>query len=481
MNRKDLFSAFFWRESPHGQLKVFELSTLTYGTASASFLAIRTVRRLAEDEADSFPVGSEIVLRDFYVDDLLTGASTLQEALEINEQANALLSKEGFELRKWSSNHPSLRDAEGPHSKEFNLTENRINETKALGISWNCEADIFRFDNLGLHPSLQRLTKRVVLSRIALIFDPLGWLWPSIVIACILMQEIWRSKVNWDESLPNELHTRWKHYESKLQILSSIEVPRKVIAFSDVRRIEIHGFSDASQHAYGACVYIRTTSNERHIRSHLLCSKSRVAPLKTLSIPRLELCGALMLAQLVEKVLKSLPFAPDSIYYWTDSYIVLCWLRSCSRQWTPFVANRIAEIQRFTSVKNWRHVPGSQNPAYSLSRGVMPDLLHKLKIWWNGPPWLSLDEHEWPIRDFDVPDVELPELRSVTLAAEVKAERWDLFEQFSKLHRLIRVTAFCLRFIQNCKIKKASRSRVDNIESVQSLSVNKLEEAKNVS
>ncbi|XP_018401738.1 PREDICTED: uncharacterized protein LOC108778911 [Cyphomyrmex costatus] len=197
----------FWRNAPQDELRIFELLTLTYGTAPASFLAIRTIRKLAEDEINSFPVGSKTILRDFYVDDLLTGASTLQEALEIKTQTIELLKRGGFELRKWSSNSSSLRDAQGTHKKRFILA--------------------------GDH----------------------GLLGPSIVIAKIIMQELWRAKVDWDESISHELHTRWKEYEHKLQSLGSIEISRKVITSDDVQVREIHGFSDASQQAYGAFMY----------------------------------------------------------------------------------------------------------------------------------------------------------------------------------------------------------------------------------
>lgn len=148
----------FWRDSPRDELKTYELLTLTYGMAPASFLAIRTIRKLAEDEENSLSIGSRIV-RDFYVDDLLTGSSTLQEASEIKRQTIELLRKGGFELTKWSSNHSSLRDVEYRHKKEFGLVADHSNETRTLGVTWNCEADLFKFISIGHHPPLERPTK----------------------------------------------------------------------------------------------------------------------------------------------------------------------------------------------------------------------------------------------------------------------------------------------------------------------------------
>jgi len=180
----------FWRESPQEDLKTFELFTLTYGTAPASFLAIRTIHKLAADESGLYPIGSKIALRDFYVDDLLTCASTLQEPLEIKQQTIKLLKKGGFELTKWSSNQDSLRDVEGSHEKEFKLGVDHNSQTRALGVSWDCNWDVIKFISIRQHPPLKRPTKRIILARIALIFDPLGLLGPSVIIAKLLMQKL---------------------------------------------------------------------------------------------------------------------------------------------------------------------------------------------------------------------------------------------------------------------------------------------------
>ncbi|XP_067206332.1 uncharacterized protein [Linepithema humile] len=471
----------FWRKSSQDDLKTFELLTFTYGTAPASFLAIRAIRKLAEDEAKSYPIGSRIVLRDFYVDDLLTGASTLQEATEIKKQTIELLKGGGFELTKWSSNHSSLKDIGVPHKKEFNLTLDYNNETRALGIVWNCDSDVFKFISIGHQIPLENPTKRSILSRIALVFDPLGLLGPSVIIAKLLMQELWRTKIDWDESISNELYTLWREYECKLQILSRIEISRKVITYDTTQGIEIHGFSDASQQAYGACIYVRSISINGQPENHLLCSKSRVAPLKALSIPRLELCGALLLAQLTKKVLDSLPFKVDFIHLWTDSQIVLCWLRSCSRQWTPFVANRIAEIQRLTNVDDWKHVPSQDNPADLLSRGVMPDLLHNSEIWWHGPSWIKLDKDEWPSESFHASNVQLPEGRATVLTAKIETKSLhDVFDRFSKYIKLIRVIAFCFRFSKNCKLKTNALQSNDakGVDTIQALTTEELEQSR---
>jgi len=207
------------------------------------------------------------------------------------------------------------------------------------------------------------------------------------------MQDLWRLRIDWDESIPLDLLTRWQRYENELQDLRDISIPRRVISLDQPIYLEMHGFSDASEIACGACIYMRATSPNGEHSTHLLCSKSRVAPLKSISIPRLELCAAVLLAQLVNKVLKCFHCRIDAINLWTDSTIVLSWIQSCSRTWATFVANRVTEIQLLTPTQYWHHVKSEENPADSLSRGVMPKALAALHLWWSGPSWLSRDKN----------------------------------------------------------------------------------------
>lgn len=376
-----------WRDSTENPIKTFELTTVTYGTASASFLAIRSLRKLAEDNSHRFPIGSKTVLNDFYVDDLVTGANTLQEAMNIKRETNQLLLDGKFELRKWMSNEPALQDDQlAANHKEFILSVDKDCETRTLGISWSCNSDEFKFNSVNYLPPLKNPTKRSILSRIALIFDPLCLLGPVTLVTKTIMQDIWRLRIDWDESLPLEAITKWRRYEAELQDLQQLRIPRWTLAIDQPSVLELHGFLDASEIAYGACIYLRAVSTRGRCSARLLCSKSRVAPLKSLSLPRLELCAALLLAQLANKVLKCLTCRVDSIYLWTDSSVVLSWIQSCSRMWNSFVANRVGELQQLTAIQDWHHVRSADNPADLLSRGVMPASLANLGLWWTGLP-----------------------------------------------------------------------------------------------
>jgi len=352
-------------------IKIFELTP---------FLAIRSLRRLAEENSERYPVASRIALRDFYVDDLITGADTLQEAVKLKEEMAQLMREGKFELRKWSSNEPSLQHEQSVTGQgEFRVSDDKTSERHTLGIIWNCTSDTFKFSYLTCTSTLENPTKRSILSRIASIFDPLGLLGPVTLVAKTIMQDMWRLKLDWDESMPLDLNTKWKRYEGELQFLRNLTIPRLVTTTSHHIRLELHGFADASETAYGACIYFRATSANNKHSTYLLCSKSRVAPLKSLSLPRLELCAALLLAQLVDKVSKCLSCRIDSISLWTDSTIVLSWLQSCSRTWSTFVANRVGEIQQLTPAQYWNHIRSEYNPADPLSRGVMPNSLITLK------------------------------------------------------------------------------------------------------
>jgi hypothetical protein len=200
------------------------------------------------------------------------------------------------------------------------------------------------------------------LKNIAQIFDPLGLSGPCIIQAKIILQKLWLQKLDWDDPLPSGLHSIWDSFRKQLVELRNLDIPRYVSSKDSVK-IELHGFADASQNAYGACVYIRVQDSGGKVSVKLLCSKTRVAPLKQQSMPRLELCAALLLARLVHKITNEAKIEPSNKTYWSDSTIVIGWLQLQSNKLQVFVANRIAEIQRLTKVSDWRHVPTDQNPA----------------------------------------------------------------------------------------------------------------------
>lgn len=329
-----------WREKPTDDIKCIELQTVTYGTKSAPYLATRCLVQLANDESINYPLASKAILSQCYVDDILAGADSVKEVLQLRDELVNMLNLVGFKLHKWCSNEASVLK---PILQIHETSDVHINKdhssNKVLGISWNPHSDEFKIA-IPLASNLSTPTKRYVLSCIAQMFDPLGLIGPVVVIAKILMQRIWSSKIDWDDQLPTELTARWNLFAQNLLHLSNLTIPRYLFFSKTFVEIQLHGYSDASLSAYGAALYLRAIYSDQTVSSTLLCSKSRIAPLKTVSLPRLELCGAVLLARLTHRILSVLSFKISKVILWTDSQIVLCWINASPSRWTTFVANR---------------------------------------------------------------------------------------------------------------------------------------------
>jgi hypothetical protein len=331
------FQRILWRNTPNQPINTYELTTVTYGTAAAPYLATRCLQQLIEDEAGSYPEAPKLAKDGFYVDDLITGTDDVDTALSMQQDFMDMLRKGGFNLRKWSSNHPALLSHLPPEDVEKQLLVNVRNERviKALGV-------------LMYHVTIKpdpAFTKRSVLKVIASIYDPLGLLSPIIIQCKMFLQQLWQLKVTWDEPLPPEFQEQWQQIQRTLPNIQSIQIERLVISPHQMTKLELHGFADASEAAYGACLYIRSVDVLGNITSKLLCSKSRVAPLKRLSLPRLELCAAMLLADMYQASLKALKLSFNKTKFWTDSMVVLAWLRSPAVRWKTFVANRVSHTR----------------------------------------------------------------------------------------------------------------------------------------
>ncbi|GFX35063.1 integrase catalytic domain-containing protein [Trichonephila clavipes] len=329
------------------------------------------------------------------MDDLLSGADTPNNAISICKDIAHVLSTRGFHLRKWNSNSTEYLAQFSEHSShdarvEFSKDSNE--SSKVLGLFWNSSNDTF-----GFQPSLELtppLTKRRILSESSKIFDPLGLLSPCTVFMKIFYQKLWLTKTDWDSPIPQQLTEDWLRFQKAFNAINYLTVPRWVILTAD-NIVELHGFADASSLAYAAAIYCRQKHNGK-IKVQLLVSKTKVAPVKQVSIPRLELCGAHLLSKLFKLVLRTLKYYTFDVFAWTDSKIVLSWLSGHPRQWKTFVANRTSEIIEVLPTKHWRHVPSKENPADIASRSIDPKCLPDCTLWWQGPPWLRLETSSWP-------------------------------------------------------------------------------------
>ncbi|XP_070075719.1 uncharacterized protein [Drosophila takahashii] len=294
------YQRIVWRENESTPIKHYELSTVTYGTSSAPFLAVRVLDQLANDHQHEFPTAARILKEQFYVDDVLTGAPTEEELIHNQKELIQLTKCAGMELGKWVSN--SSRIADRATSTTEVQGKGSTPTSKVLGIHWDPEEDTLSY-KVCLAPNPDN-TKRQVLSDVARIFDPLGILSPVVVQFKILFQELWLLDLGWDTELPPKIADWWNKCRNDLHILRELRLPRFVENNGD--HIELHGLSDASIKAYSAVIYSRVVRADGTVSVSLIAGKTRVAPLKQQSLPRLELCGALLLSRLILSVKDSL-------------------------------------------------------------------------------------------------------------------------------------------------------------------------------
>lgn len=329
------------------------------------------------------------------------------------------------------------------------------NSVKVLGLHWDTSADTF-----GYHTSQRQTSysKRGVLSTIARLFDPIGSLGLLMMWAKSFMQELWNDKLDWDAALPKHLCMVWDQFLTELPSIQDISIPWH-IDINTSSEIQLLGFADASQKGYPATIYLRVIHLSGEISVHFVSCKTKVAPKKTakheesLTIPRLELCAALLLAQSMSHVndVLSSKIKITRLLAWTDSSIILSWLTAEQRFFKIFVTNRVEKIHSLLPQGKWFHVSTRLNPADPSSRGLLPVDMAKSQLHWKGPDFITLSEDQWPASNFTILNVQdLPEVKKTMSLALVtqNVQKIDcLLSRFSSLSKLQRVLAYVLRFV----------------------------------
>lgn len=316
-----------------------------------------------------------------------------------------MLSSGGFEIREWASNYLSALDhlpqTARSDSAELWLNQNRPDPVEgALGLSRHCASDTLGYRHRPI--AYQTLTMRNVYKVLASQYDPLGYIIPFTTRAKVLLQQLWVNNKQWDQPIATgDLQKAWKVWESELSDLVHISYPRwyngdNPHVSCEVKVRELHIFCDASERAYGSVAYFKTVNQSGETDVSFVMARSRVAPLKQLTIPRLELSAALTGAQLSKRINSELTVTIDRTYLWSDSTVVLTWLQSESCRYKVFVANRIVEILELTLASEWRYVDSKQNPADDITRGnPLRDLTNAYR-WHKGPEFLHLYPSQWP-------------------------------------------------------------------------------------
>lgn len=360
-------------------------------------------------------------------------------------------------MHKWCANDAALLEGI-PIDKQEKQIDFQIHggkdAVKTLGLLWNPVDDNFFFSVKPFKNDNDRWTKQKVLSEIAKLFDPLGLLGPTVVLAKIIMQELWKSGIGWNDELPPHLMSQWTKLRNEFYELADVQVPRRV-TINEVVNWEIHGFADASAKAYGCCIYLRSVKQDGTAEMFLLCGKSRVTPIKEaerkddqnpaeMTMPRLELCAARLLAEQTTKVNKALDIPVNRVVLWSDSQIVLSWLQFMKPDTPIFVTNRVTQIRELTNKFEWKYVPTKSNPADKISRGLQPKVLKQCELWWKGPSFL---------RAADIGSVVMLCEKIIPADDQVMCT----IKKFSDFRKLERIFGYVTRFVENCRAKVDER------------------------
>lgn len=368
---RDVLRFLWWeRDDLDGPLKHYRMTTLLFGGVWSPSAAAFALQRVAEDNQESFSDDAiHTVNQNFYVDDCLKSVPTEEAAIALTAELRDLLARGGFKLTKWLSNSKSVMKSIPTNERakslhELDLDVDDLPRERALGVLRDVEEDCFTFDaRAGKKPT----TKRGILSMTSSVYDPLGFASPFVLKAKAIFQESCRRKLDWDERIPTDLAEQWCRWQDDLPLLSKLTIPRclKSSAAGSSPVIQLHHFSDASELAYGAVSYIRMNNESR-----LVMSKARLAPIKLITIPRLELLAAVTATELDQHIKHHLEMPIDETFFWTDSTIVLHYINNKDRRFQTFVANRITKIHERSECSQWRYVDSASNPADDVSRGL---------------------------------------------------------------------------------------------------------------
>ncbi|XP_051992616.1 uncharacterized protein LOC127650972 [Xyrauchen texanus] len=418
---------FLWRDLERERNPyIYEWRVLPFGTTCSPCCATYALQRHVKDHHEGNEDVADSVLQSFYVDNCLQSLRTIDQAKQLIDKMRLVLSTGGFEIRQRASNYPEvighLPTEARSESCELWLTVNKTDpQESTLGLSWHCSSDKLGYKHYQL--SSDQPTMRNIYRVLASQYDPLGYILPYTTCAKILVQALWINKRGWDDPIEREMLQRWQEWVSELQYPPQVCMPRGYFPLClepDKGSIELHVFCDASEKAYGSVAYMHLQDNKGGIHTSFVMARSRVAPKKQLSIPRLELCGALAGAQLDNLLLTELTLLIQNTVLWTDSTTFLTWIQSESCHYKVFVGTRIAEIQELTKVDSWRCVASDLNPADYITRGKPLQELSKPCQWNEGPYFLQQSAEYWPVQPSSLTnESEKSELRQTFLCAHI--------------------------------------------------------------
>ena len=449
INDRDYLRFFWWDNGDlDTQPKVYRMTVHLFGACSSPSVANFALKQTALDGVDTFSESAcNVVDQNFYVDDCLISEDDLQALIKVTKEVKDLCKSGGFNLTKFVSPH---RDFAKHFPDDFSVGIEKVSDSgehsvqkKVLGVIWDLKEDALCISmKAGSVPK----NKRQLLSSIASIFDPLGIVSPLVLEGRLLLQEACRLNLDWDDNFEGNLKIGVEMWIAKQEKCGSVSVSRcyKPLFMRDITVWELHIFSDASQKGYGVVVYLRLKDLAGHIWCSFVIGRARVGPLKSISIPRLELTAATFAIRLRQAVTSALSVEFNRVVMWTDSTVVLRYIRNDSLKLQTFVANRVAIIKDGSEVKDWRFVDGDLNPADDASRARQTDR------WCEGPGFLLRDEEHWPV---DPLDLSCTDITGLEVKKPLKVETVSLtppcsklISHFSSWQKLVRIVAIFRKF-----------------------------------
>lgn len=438
---------FLWRNGDRTrEPDVYQFNVMTFGSKCSPSSAQFVKNTNASEYEIEYPRAAMSIIDNHYVDDMLDGARSVEEAIKLINDVKFVHSQAGFEIRNFKSNSKEVLSAIGEtvDSNKVDLVDGNADVERVLGMFWETTTDCFRFSlkYTKIQPDIlngnKMPTKRQLLSLVMSLYDPLGLISYYVIHAKCLLQDVWKTKIRWDEVLPDHLEEKWKRWIELLPQVERLQIPRwysKKLATETTN--ELHIFVDAGEDAFAALVYIRIADDDS-VECSLVSSKAKVAPIKYLSVPRKELMAAVLGSRLVNSVENGLSLKITRRVIWSDSITVLTWLHSEHKRYSQFVAHRVGEILENTNLYEWRWVPTKLNVADEATKWIKKPTFDASDRWFTGPQFLLQPESEWPAPKLITPNSTTEEMKVSHSHSKIVIPTIVDASKFSSWQRLVR-------------------------------------------
>ena len=444
------FLRFLWKNN--GRIETYEYTSHIFGATDSPCIASYALRRSAQDNAKTYPSVQKVIERNIYMDDLYVAVSSPNEASNIVHETRKVLATGGFNLTKWNSNSQQVLDLLNPDIR-LNPETSAPQSQKVLGLPWFPEADTFVIEQKLFHKIKldEKTSQRKLLRFVASIFDPLGIIAPFTIRFRKVLQAAWNHGPKWDKPLQLDENSDFENLKKELSFFKDVHLPRKLLNEIPISSIELHTFTDASELALSAVSYLRIEHIDESVSVAFVIGKARVAPIKRMTIPNLELQAAVYGAQLAQFVRDEMDIEIHKQVFWSDSTTVLYWLRTPEIRHRIFIANRLAKILDVSSAQDWFYISSTRNPADDGTRGYNVHQMNVNSRWLLGPSFLCQNKNTWPKQDL------LSAQHVKIIMADPRKElkcQIDI-SRFSNWNRLLRVAALCFLFADKCRKKES--------------------------